>query len=105
MYSNIYRISLLDRNQLLLLSTLAIVVLLAATHSYAYYIVSNTLPKWKRSIRGLIIGLTLPIYWALYWAATLRAIYQIYTGNLIWEKTKHHGRNKEVSKDMREDEE
>jgi cellulose synthase/poly-beta-1,6-N-acetylglucosamine synthase-like glycosyltransferase len=105
MYSNIYGISLLDRNQLLLLSTLAIVVLLAATHSYAYYIVSNTSPKWKRSIRGLIIGLTLPIYWALYWAATLRAIYQIYTGNLIWEKTKHHGRNKEVSKDMREDEE
>jgi cellulose synthase/poly-beta-1,6-N-acetylglucosamine synthase-like glycosyltransferase len=104
MYSNLYQISLLDRNQILLLVTLSIVAFLAATHSYAYYVVSDCVPKWKRIIRSLIVGLTLPVYWALYWAATLRAIRQIYSGNLLWEKTEHHGRNKGASEKVHEKE-
>jgi hypothetical protein len=73
--------------------TLSIVVLLAVTHSYAYALVSDHVPRWKQVVRSVIIGTTLPAYWALYWAATLRALYQVYTGNLLWEKTTHHGRN------------
>jgi cellulose synthase/poly-beta-1,6-N-acetylglucosamine synthase-like glycosyltransferase len=93
LYSNFYQIPLAGMNQLLLLVTLSIVVLLAVTHSYAYALVSDYVPRWKQVVRSVIIGVTLPAYWALYWAATLRALYQVYTGNLLWEKTTHHGRN------------
>lgn len=102
-YSNIYQIALFDMNQLLLLLTLSIVGLLAFAHSYAYSKISRH-SGWKRALRAVVIAVTLPVYWALYWAATLRAIYQIYTGNLVWEKTDHHGRNRDVSEEAREEE-
>lgn len=104
LYSNLYRIRLFEGNRLLLLVTLSIVAVLAAAHSYAYYSVSDRTSKWGRAVRSVLISVTLVFYWALYWAATLRAIYQIYTGNLVWEKTDHHGRNKEIIEEVRDEE-
>ena len=97
LYSNLYQIRLLDRNQLLLLLTASIVVVLALIHGYAYTLVSDYPSRWRRAARSVVAAVTLPFYWALYWAATLRAIYQIYTGDLVWEKTEHHGRNDDTS--------
>lgn len=47
----------------------------------------------KRLLRATIVLLTLQIYWIPLWGAEQRALKQVYTNQLHWEKTTHHGRN------------
>lgn len=61
-------------------------------HAFSYWRVSeSSLPT--RFSRAVVILLTLPVYWVPLWGAELRAMKQVYTKQLDWEKTSHHGRN------------
>ncbi|WP_136601166.1 DUF7550 family protein [Salinigranum halophilum] len=63
-----------------------------ALHAFSYWRVTDrSLPV--RTIKTLIIILTLQLYWIWLWGAELRAMKQIYGKDLDWEKTSHHGRN------------
>jgi cellulose synthase/poly-beta-1,6-N-acetylglucosamine synthase-like glycosyltransferase len=46
-----------------------------------------------RVVRTAINALTLPVYWILLWGADLRALWQVYRGSTVWEKTPHSGKH------------
>ena len=46
-------------------------------------------PPIKRSMRGLLVAITVPGYWILQWGADIRAFKQLAVGDLGWEKTVH----------------
>ena len=46
-----------------------------------------------RGAKAAISAITLPAYWAMQWAADLRAMKLEYTGSRAWEKTDHFGRH------------
>ncbi|KAB1198545.1 glycosyltransferase [Haloferax sp. CBA1150] len=68
------------------------VVEMFAFHAGGYWLVSEE-PSRRRAVRALSIPLVVPLYWVILWGAELRAIKQLYSNQLHWEKTEHHGRN------------
>jgi hypothetical protein len=61
-------------------------------HVYSYLKVSDrSLPI--RLLKGVVILVSLQLYWVLLWGAEHRALRQVYANDLHWEKTPHFGRN------------
>jgi cellulose synthase/poly-beta-1,6-N-acetylglucosamine synthase-like glycosyltransferase len=67
-------------------------LMMMAVYSYGYWTVSDR-PFGTRLRRGAVIFLSLPVYWFLQWIADIRALKQVYSGDLHWSKTTHVGRN------------
>ena len=45
-----------------------------------------------RALKAVFVGITTPVYWAMQWAADMRAIKHEYLGaEVFWEKTTHSG--------------
>jgi len=59
-----------------------------ASFVLGYWLTSAKSPMHKLS-RAVIIAATTPVYWALQWAADIRAFKQLAIGDLGWEKTVH----------------
>lgn len=55
------------------------------------YAVASDKPLLLRVRRTVIAVVTIPLHWFVQWSADLRAISQIYLGNLRWEDTDHEG--------------
>jgi len=60
----------------------------AIAFAIGYWCTSDKSPV-KRSMRGLLVLITVPGYWILQWAADIRAFKQLAVGDLGWEKTVH----------------
>jgi cellulose synthase/poly-beta-1,6-N-acetylglucosamine synthase-like glycosyltransferase len=76
----------------LLLIGLTMMIQYMVLQAMGYWIVSDA-PYSLRVIRAIINAMTLPAYWVLQWGADLRAMWQIYKGSMVWEKTPHAGRH------------
>lgn len=74
----------------LLVAGVAFVVVHMGLHAVGYWMVTDT-TGWTRRRRTLACFATLFGYWLLQWLADLRALRQIYFGDLRWEKTDHNG--------------
>lgn len=72
--------------------SLLFAIIMAGLYGFGYWVTSGK-SYTKKARRTGIVVLSLPIYWAVQWIADLRAIRQIYTGDLHWSKTTHSGRN------------
>lgn len=59
-----------------------------ASFVVGYWLTSAKSPMHKLS-RTVVIAVTTPVYWALQWAADIRAFKQLAVGDLGWEKTVH----------------
>jgi cellulose synthase/poly-beta-1,6-N-acetylglucosamine synthase-like glycosyltransferase len=55
------------------------------------YMVTSDKSLAVRARRLVVSVATIPLYWLVQWSADLRAIYQIYFGDLHWEGTTHEG--------------
>jgi cellulose synthase/poly-beta-1,6-N-acetylglucosamine synthase-like glycosyltransferase/4-amino-4-deoxy-L-arabinose transferase-like glycosyltransferase len=68
----------------------------AGTYTYGYW-VSSEQSTFTRLRRGIITLLTALVYWFLQWGADHLALRKMYSGRfagqMVWEKTVHHGRN------------
>lgn len=67
---------------------LLFIPVVAFTYVYGYWTTSDA-SIYRRGARALIVFVTLPLYWLLQWIADLRALKQVYVGDLHWEKTTH----------------
>lgn len=74
---------------LLILAFVVVQMLLQA----AGYRVATGATGWTATRRTAVCFLTLPCYWLLQWTADLRALRQIYLGDIGWEKTDHNGQH------------
>jgi len=85
-----------------LLASLLFVPINAIAYAAGYVIASDQ--SFSRRIpRVLMIAVTLPGYWVLQWMADVRAMNQIYLGQLHWEKTVHsgsYGQNDSLSREQ-----
>ncbi len=53
--------------------------------------------SYKDAVKSVALGVTLPAYWLLQWAAGIRAIKQeFFDKRIVWEKTPHYKLNKKV---------
>jgi cellulose synthase/poly-beta-1,6-N-acetylglucosamine synthase-like glycosyltransferase/uncharacterized membrane protein len=59
-----------------------------ASFVVGYWLTSSKSPMHKLS-RTVVVAATTPVYWALQWAADIRAFKQLAVGDLGWEKTVH----------------
>jgi cellulose synthase/poly-beta-1,6-N-acetylglucosamine synthase-like glycosyltransferase/uncharacterized membrane protein len=82
---------------LLTIATLFIPIV-ALVHVYGYWTTSDA-PVHLRMLRACIVFAALPVYWLLQWTADVRALKQIYVGDLHWEKTSHLGQNDDLAPD------
>ena len=73
-------------------------------HAVGYRLVSET-ERLVRICRMVLVFLCVFPYWILLWGAELRAMKQVYRNQLHWEKTTHHGRNKDTQSDPADAEE
>lgn len=67
-------------------------VMMMGLYSYGYWTTSDS-GFLTRLRRAAVVFLSLPAYWLIQWIADLRALRQVYTGQLHWSKTTHIGRN------------
>lgn len=72
--------------------SLVFLVWTVTIYGVSYWHVTDVSPPIKL-LRTIEVLVTLPIYWLPLWGAELRSMRQIYTKDLSWEKTPHHGRN------------
>ncbi|MFB6284164.1 MAG: glycosyltransferase [Halobacteria archaeon] len=71
---------------------LTLIIIEMSKQSYGYWIASDKPVKVKIP-RAVVNFFTLPVYWLPFWLADLIAIKEIYTGDMNWKKTPHHGRH------------
>lgn len=67
-------------------------VMMMGLYGYGYWVASDR-PTRTRLRRTIVVFVSLPAYWLVQWIADLRALRQVYTGQLHWSKTSHTGRN------------
>jgi len=76
----------------LLLMGLTITIQYLVLHALGYWAASDAaIPA--RTVRVVVNATSLPLYWLLQWGADMRAIWQVYRGSTVWEKTPHTGRH------------
>jgi len=81
---------------------LVFLLIMNVLHAFSYWRASGGSIIF-RVIRTLIVLLTVQLYWLPLWGAEHRALKQVYTDQLHWEKTTHLGRNGDtLDTDLRE---
>ncbi len=69
---------------------LSLTFLVAGLLSFSVgYWLASTKPSGGKALRSVLVGVTVPVYWLLQWAADVRAFKQTAVGDLDWEKTVH----------------
>jgi cellulose synthase/poly-beta-1,6-N-acetylglucosamine synthase-like glycosyltransferase len=89
--SNLAKYSASTLVGLLMSLGLTFIVVYSVVFAVGYAITSDK-PPLLRARRTVIAVVTIPLHWLVQWSADLRAIYQVYLGNLHWEDTDHEGR-------------
>jgi cellulose synthase/poly-beta-1,6-N-acetylglucosamine synthase-like glycosyltransferase/uncharacterized membrane protein len=84
---------------IILIITLFFIPVVMFVYVYGYWTTSDVSLRY-RGFRAFIVFVSLPLYWLLQWIADIRALKQVYVGDLHWEKTTHLAQDEKLQQDL-----